>query len=897
MLWPSHALSERSRRRRSSVTPNIVAAYDADEANGVHFLVMEYVEGKDLSALVKRNGPFPVSKAVNYVLQAAKGLEFAHGEGVVHRDIKPANLLLDKKGVVKILDMGLARIEAVGDVATQAELTGTGTIMGTVDYMAPEQGLSTKHADARADIYSLGCTLHYLLIGKPAYGGETVAAKLVAHHNQPIPDLRQLRDDVPKQLQAAFRKMVAKKMEDRYQTMTEVVADLEKCQSSLVSASASEVTSVWQSSADDESNAVQGRSVAAGKRPPWKNPKVLVAAGAAGLVALLLGIWVIIKDDKIKDDKEDEVARVLMLEDGSVEMKAQGSSNLAGTPKPLVAPFDAKQAHAGQAAWAKHLGTKVETINSVGIRLTLIPPGEFLMGSTPEQVAIGRKMGEDDKFKPLDAYFLRLLEEMPQHKVTITEPFLMGNTEVTVAQFRKFVEATKYVTEAEKFGFGNSGDKTSDKAKEADKGMNWRSPGYVIVDDTPVTQVTWNDACACCAWLSEQEQRRPWYRPDGNGGWLVAAHADGYRLPTEAEWEYACRAGTTTQYSFGDDKSQSEQYGWSYNNAPGKAQPVALKRPNPFGLFDMHGNAYEWCQDWHDGKWYEKSSPSDPIGPSSGSARVFRGGVWSYGASVCRSAYRPNNTPSYRTSHNGFRCVRVLDASADSQLATSTTPQPIASATSGSGQSNQPWNTPAFQAWVKATQALPAEKQVEAVSKKLQELNPGFDGKVTHKTENGAVTQLNFTSDKVADVSPVRALAGLKLLYCNSSIAAKGKLFDLSPLHGMKLTGVFLSGTLVLDLSPLQGMPLTGIVCSHTKISDLSPMRAMPLASLICHNTLVSDLSPLQDCRTLASLNIANTKVTAAQVAALQKALPNCKIEWDDPAKPKTPEPAASGTK
>ena len=864
--------------------PNIVAADDAAEANGAHFLVMEYVEGKDLSALVKKNGPFPVAKAVNYVLQAAKGLEFAHSEGVVHRDIKPANLLLDKKGMVKILDMGLARIEAVGDVAAAAELTGTGTIMGTVDYMAPEQGLSTKHADARADIYSLGCTLHYLLIGKATYGGETLAAKLLAHHNEPIPELRQLREEVPEQVQSVFRKMVAKKVGDRYQTMTEVVAELEKCQSAL-NAAASSSTGVWTDPATDKESdmsiafahqrlaridnsdnpfAAPERQRKPGlKGPPWKNTKLLIGAGAAGFLLVLLGVIVILRNQKGK-----EVGRMELPDGTSVEVRSTTpppqSTALASSvpaigtvPAPAKAPFDATQAKAHQAAWAKYLGTTVEQKNPVGMTLVLIPPGEFLMGSTDEQVAAALNVAEEIKTDQGTKDFIQKAER-PQHRVVITKPLLMSATEVTVGQFRKFVEASKYVTEAEQYRFGDSGDKAlSDKVPVKSRGLNWKSPGYVVTDDSPVAQVTWNDACAYCAWLSEQDGRRPWYRSDGKGGWLIAAQASGYRLPNEAEWEYACRAGTTTQYSFGDDYAELEQYGW-YKNAGGKAQPVGMKLPNPFGLFDMHGNLSEWCQDFFDWKWYEKPQPLDPKGPSSGSARVIRGGHWNSRASHCRTAYRSQPSPSHRGNDIGFRVVRVWDATADSQLAIGAiSPQP-----------NQPWNTPAFQAWMKTVAAMPAEQQIEAVSKKLMELNPGFGGKVTGpdpkgppKIVGGVVTELGFVTDNVTDISPVRALVGLKVLGCDGSSPSKSKLSDLSPLHGMRLTTLYCSFTQVSDLSPLYGMPLTTLVCHFTQVSDLSPLHGMPLAVLNCDATLISDLSPLQG-MPLTQLNVGRTPVT-----------------------------------
>ena len=192
------------------------------------------------------------------------------------------------------------------------------------------------------------------------------------------------------------------------------------------------------------------------------------------------------------------------------------------------------------------------------------------------------------------------------------------------------------------------------------------------------------------------------------------------------------------------------------------------------------------------------------------------------------------------------------------------------------------WETPAFQQWVAATKGLPAEQQIEAVSKKLMELNPGFDGRVTGpdsksppKIENGVATELKFISDEVTDLSPVRALAGLWLLYCPGSDRGKGRLSDLAPLQGMKLRSLY---------------------CNRTNVTNLSPLRGAPLTHLSCDDTRLSDLSPLQDCKSLGRLFVRNANVTAASVAALQAALPNCKIEWDDPSKA-APSPQPSPTK
>ena len=208
--------------------PNVVMAYDADEADVGHFLVMEFVNGLDLAACVEREGPFPLAHAVNCILQAARGLAYAHSQGIIHRDVKPHNLLRDDTDAIKVTDLGLARLNHGTDgPAAGADVTMAGGVIGTADYMPPEQAVDSTTIDHRADIYSLGCTLHYLLTGKPPFSGATIMTILVKHRDGEIPVLSAVRPDVPPQLDDLFRRMLAKDPDERVQKMSDVVAELE----------------------------------------------------------------------------------------------------------------------------------------------------------------------------------------------------------------------------------------------------------------------------------------------------------------------------------------------------------------------------------------------------------------------------------------------------------------------------------------------------------------------------------------------------------------------------------------------------------------------------------------------------------------------------------------------
>jgi serine/threonine protein kinase len=195
----------------------VVHAYDAGRKGRSHYyLAMEYVEGPDLARLVKRRGALPAAVACAYARQAALGLEHAHGRGVVHRDLKPSNLLLSARGVVKVLDLGLARLEGAGEALTRA-----GQVLGTVDYIAPEQALGAG-ADARSDLYSLGCTLHFLLAGRPPFPGGTAADKLLRH----LREEPQAPEGVPASVVEVARRLMAKRPEGRYRSAAEAAEAL-----------------------------------------------------------------------------------------------------------------------------------------------------------------------------------------------------------------------------------------------------------------------------------------------------------------------------------------------------------------------------------------------------------------------------------------------------------------------------------------------------------------------------------------------------------------------------------------------------------------------------------------------------------------------------------------------
>ncbi|MHB8897930.1 MAG: bifunctional serine/threonine-protein kinase/formylglycine-generating enzyme family protein [Thermoguttaceae bacterium] len=669
---------------------HVVTIFAVEEGSAPPYLVMECIAGQSLQQKIDRRGPLDPAEILRIGMQIADGLAAAHKQGLIHRDIKPSNILLEN-GVerVKITDFGLAR--AVDDVT----MTQSGHVTGTPEYMSPEQAKG-DHLDGRSDLFSLGSVLYTMCTGRPAFRAESAVAVLRRVCDDAPRPILQINPAIPDVLIAVIDKLMAKQPRDRFQSVAEV--------SELLSAALA-----WLQQPDGRTPPQVPRLE--NRKGRWRRRAVrfLIFSAIAVFVAwasllptfrLLLSneaqILFYIKDGDatielfrdgelvathvgygrinvpagtykfrvrkkpgiqvynfvfeqwtwwlhrdlitlasppqalpISRGDQLTVSVAFVVDLGDTETPTDDST-LNGGPVPATVPFDEQQAQAYQEECAQRLGVPVNFQGPLGIDFRLIPPGTFEMGNSPEEVnGLLRELelngaGEFEKFAAQST--------APRHKVRLNQPFYLASHEVTVAQFRRFVEETGYLSTLE--------------AVESPP-FTWKS---LLVDDDPdqrpLIGVSWEDANAFCRWLGKQDQID-------------------YELPTEAQWEFACRAGSAGRWSFGDDTIDLSKYAICEQAVDSSPTPVGGKRPNAFGLFDMHGNADEWCLDWHKTDFYGRSPTDDPVclesatDPASG--RVVRGGAWNSAASWTRSASRSYDFSGLPVRFHGFRIAIVGD--------------------------------------------------------------------------------------------------------------------------------------------------------------------------------------------------------------------------------------------
>jgi formylglycine-generating enzyme required for sulfatase activity/tRNA A-37 threonylcarbamoyl transferase component Bud32 len=596
--------------------PNVVHALDAGEAGGTHFLALEFVEGADLATLVRQRGPLPVELARDCVRQAALGLQHAFERGLVHRDVKPSNLLLTRDGQVKVLDLGLARRHQADEGEASTTLTREGAVMGTLDYIAPEQALDAHSADIRADLYSLGCTLYFLLTGRVPFPGGSATEKLLKHQLEEPEPVERLRPGLPPAVAAVVRNLMAKRPEDRYRTPAELAAALAGTVGDVPAAGeparspdpGADTAPHW--SALEEA----GPALPGGARPrrapedsPWRRGRRWAVAGAAGLLVvavlvaavLVRGYWA-----------------------GPAGPNGPRGTTVPEAPRPLVAPFSGTTARESQQAWAAYLGLSVEETLELGggeqLVVVLIPPGTFRMGSPPDEPQ--RIPAEKD------------FDVEAAHRVTLTKPFYLGKYPVTQAQYEAIMGRDKNKSWFRPQGGG----------AEKVKGMP--------TDHFPVDNVSWKDADTFCAALAKKVGKK------------VA-------LPSEAQWEWACRAGTATPFHFGKEGNGTQaNYKGTQPYGTDQAGPylqrtseVGSYPPNAWGLYDVHGNVWQWCRDWYGP--YAGLPATDPerTDPGPANLRVLRGGSWATNPWNCRAATRSGCAPSFSDYSAGFRVAVRLE--------------------------------------------------------------------------------------------------------------------------------------------------------------------------------------------------------------------------------------------
>jgi serine/threonine protein kinase len=649
---------------------NVVAAYSAVQSGELLAFAMEYVEGEDLAKLVQTQGPLPVVHACDYVQQAALGLQHAFEKNMVHRDIKPQNLILAREGerhIVKVLDFGLAKVTRAEN--EEAGLTSDRAMLGTPDYIAPEQTLDAANADIRADVYSLGCTLYYLLAGRPPFGARSLGAILMAHQSQEAKPLNLVRPEVPEELATVVRKMMAKSPAKRYQTPLEVAQTLApfikpgatpksspELSSGAVEAKSvvkkparvdpppipaepaaekqPDPTDVWGALTTDSSVSVAPRKSPVVRKPRaatvrgrTSRNKWLIGGGiAAGMLLIgLLGLWAggvfRVKTPEGTLVVEVNVPNPDVYVDGGKMTVSWDEGGKKAEIRVQPGTREVKVTKDGFAAFGEQVALSDGQRRVLRARLEQQPRVEPGSGGQPKaspstptaQDPVIRKEKTADT--PVDEG-RRAGEERDDNALKLklcwcptgtTPGFWMGKYEVTQSEWARLMGSMP--------------------SHALDKGKGDRYPIYYVSHD---------EATEFCRKLTDLER---------NAGRLPSGWA--YRLPTDAQWEYACRAGTTTATAFGDklDSTQANFNGdWPHNpegGAPkgpnrGKAVEVGSFSPNAWGIHDMHGN----------------------VGEFTATPGRHRGGSWyDSGRNCCSAIFIPD--PPIANEHVGFRVARV----------------------------------------------------------------------------------------------------------------------------------------------------------------------------------------------------------------------------------------------
>jgi len=588
--------------------PHVVLAYDADQVGDTHFYVMEFIDGTDLAQIVKARGPLPMNEACEYVRQAAQGLQHAFEMGLVHRDIKPSNLLVTRDGrQVKILDFGLALLGEPVLTPEMNRITREGFVLGTPDFLAPEQARNPSGVDIRADIYALGGTLYYLLTGKPPFEAKSPQEKLVKHCSEPPPDVRWLRREVPPHLAALIQWYLAKRPEDRPQTPADMAHSL--LPYGLPHSPGTSGAYVPQPAPQMPPQYPAAQPIAVQPLEAYAFPQAVQAYAENPFTTSASPM------PAVDPEPSSQIFKLTTDPvDDPIRQRAESRKSLV---TPLLFLFGGLIL-AGIAGFAVFRVLRPEPppplrrefTNDLGMKFVLLDGGTFAMGSAENEPG-------------------RLPDEGPVREITLREKFYIATTEVTQSQYVEVMGTSPTV---------------SGRA------------------ESPVEKVAWEDAVEFCKRMTKSKK-------------FVIREGWAYRLPTEAEWEYACRAGSRTHFAFGERLHFPLQA--QFTKGPDDIDLLAtldenaeLKMPtlpdlvarrkeraNAWGLYDMHGNVGEWVSDWYSREYETTGSMENPQGPVSGGKRVIRGGSWKEPAIACRSAARRAENPVSKLNDVGFRVV------------------------------------------------------------------------------------------------------------------------------------------------------------------------------------------------------------------------------------------------